>query len=118
VVTGSTGGSSSSSGSSSGGVSVVDAGPFCRDIDVSTFDTSCQADGDCVIVTTGHICTNSCLCGGSTINQVDYMRWVSETQGLGGELCPCPAFGTPRCIQHTCTVCAPWMPAPGCGDGG
>ena len=100
-------------------------GNQCVDIDVSTYDTSCNADSDCIIVNAGHICSGyTCLCGNATINVDGQARYNAAMSSLtpGGPGCGCPAFGQARCVQSTCTYCPTSIgsePAPaGCPDAG
>jgi hypothetical protein len=109
----------------SGVTSTVDAS-ICIDIDTADYDTSCNADTDCIDITAGEICSGyNCTCGGATINADDQDRYdtvFNSIQSGPGPLCSCPYFGTPRCVQHTCTFCpAPDLGGPipdGCPDAG
>lgn len=91
----------------------------CVDVDLSTYSESCSVDTDCVVVTSGNICTGSCACGGSVISASEQSRYDQAIQGIQTAECPCPSEGTPRCLGGTCTLCSfgPNQP-PGCGDGG
>ncbi len=80
-------------------------GGSCVDLSLSSFDRSCQKDSDCTTVTVGHLCADSCLCGGATINVRSEPAWQQQVQGLGQGDCPCPADLPPRCVGGTCTVC-------------
>src|SRR5258708_1442462 len=74
---GSTGGvSSSGAGTSSGGTTAsYDAG-HCVDLDVLTYDTSCEVDSDCIDVTAGRICDSyPCTCGGTAISAIGQSRY-------------------------------------------
>ena len=98
----------------------VDAGRACVDVDLSTYDTSCQEDTDCTMITAGTLCSDSCMCGGATINTDGLGRYNMEVSALGTTgTCPCPAEGVPRCIANKCTICGfgPDQPL-GCSDGG
>jgi hypothetical protein len=102
----------------------IDAGApgdsgVCVDIDLTTYDQTCNADSDCIDITAGVVCSGQCACGGSTINvdgQARYEAAVAPVDTLG---CPCPPDGITRCLQNHCTLCGfgPNQP-PGCGDGG
>jgi hypothetical protein len=96
----------------------ADAG-VCVDVDVSTYDTSCKADSDCIDITAGVLCTGQCDCGGSTINVDGQARYEAAVAPVRFEDCPC-AFGGPlRCIQNQCTRCAVGSnDPPGCSDDG
>jgi hypothetical protein len=96
------GGSSSSSG---GGSSSGSGGGSCVDIVVSSFDTSCQQDTDCVPITAGEICPGTCPCGGSAINASDQARYQQTLSSVQTGFCGCPEEPLPRCLQNVCTVC-------------
>jgi hypothetical protein len=82
----------------------VEAGT-CVDVDLTTYDQTCRADSDCIEVTAGEICADSCECGGSAINQNDAQRYANATDGITTEACPCPYFGNPRCVAGSCAIC-------------
>ena len=91
----------------------------CVDVSLSSFSTSCSQDSDCIQVTTGMLCSDSCLCGGSSINETDeaeYDQLISPLQG--GPPCACPYFGQPTCVQSQCTICGTGVNQPGCPDAG
>jgi hypothetical protein len=104
------------------GTAVVDAGSdgqVCVNVDLSTYDTSCQTSSDCADITSGILCTGSCACGGSAINSAGLARYQSAVASLGSATaCPCPAEGVVACVDSKCTVCGfgPNQPA-GCPDG-
>jgi hypothetical protein len=101
-------------------------GATCVDIDVSTYDRSCQTDSDCINVSAGTICSGyNCLCGGAAINadgQARYQAALASVQPGPGPYCGCPYFGRPRCLQTQCVYCpssvGPMPAPPGCPDGG
>jgi hypothetical protein len=101
------------------GIATFDAGTGCVDIDLSTYDTSCKQDSDCVNVTAGTICTGSCQCGGAAINTDGLGRYDTAVSGLGNVDCPCVFPGVARCVANQCTICGlgPGQPV-GCSDGG
>jgi hypothetical protein len=105
------GGGPSDAGSPDGG-GPVDARPACVDIVLSSFDVSCNSPTDCVMVTSGEICTGGCACGGSAINKSSLSRYDEEISGLKTAECPCVAEGTLGCLHGTCTVCGPGAPCP------
>ncbi len=104
------------------GTQVADAaadGAVCVDVDLATYDQSCQTSSDCADITAGMLCTGSCECGGSAINNSGLARYQATIASLGSTgACPCPADGTLACIQNKCTVCGfgPNQPN-GCPDG-
>ena len=87
----------------------------CVDVDLSTYDQSCNADSDCISITSGQICQGSCECGGSTINASGEARYEQQVSSITTSECPCPEEGSPRCIDGACTICGfgPNQP-PGC----
>jgi len=97
IVTSDAGGGGGS-GSSSGGEA-------CAEVPLSSFDTSCQVDTDCVSVVTGMLCPGACNCGGSTINQSSQSDWQSQAGRFLTGNCFCPDSPAPRCIGGTCTLC-------------
>jgi len=116
--------------SSSSDAAAVDAaasdGATCVDIDVSTYDRSCQTDSDCINVSAGMICSGyNCLCGGAAISASEQDRYsaaLGSVEAGPGPYCGCPYFGGPRCIQAQCVYCpssiGPMPAPPGCPDGG
>jgi hypothetical protein len=105
-------------------------GGACVDIDVSTYDTSCHGDSDCINVTAGTICEGyNCICGGAAINadgQSRYNMTLSSIHPGRGPACGCPYLGAARCVQGpsggVCTYCPSSISGapipPGCPDGG
>jgi hypothetical protein len=101
-------------------------GATCVDIDVSTYDKSCQTDSDCINVAAGTICSGyNCLCGGAAISVSEQGRYnaaLGFVEAGPGPYCNCPYFGGPRCIQAQCVYCpssiGPMPAPPGCPDGG
>ena len=99
----------------------------CVDIDVTTYDQSCQSDSDCVEITAGQICTDGCLCGGSTINASGLPRYDAAIGSIGNTLaCPCASNGHPVCsparapgAKAMCFLCPPGADCVSVGpDGG
>jgi hypothetical protein len=111
---GSTGGGSSTGGSSTGGGS--SGSGECVDVSASSFSAACVRDSDCTLVTTGQVCTGSCDCGDTPINQSSLAAYDAATAGITFSECPCPYSGAPRCIADQCTVCPPEDPT--CADAG
>ncbi len=91
----------------------------CVDIDLSTYDTSCNVSSDCIEITAGTICSGSCACGGATINVADEGRYDAAISGIQTGACPCPAELPPSCVAGKCVFCGfgPNSP-PGCPDAG
>jgi hypothetical protein len=104
-------------GASSDGGSESDAAR-CVDVELSTFDPSCNTSSDCVSITAGEVCSGECLCGGdSAINQSGLNRYEAEISGLKFADCDCPVSPMPQCIHGQCTMCGPGT-AGSCPDGG
>jgi hypothetical protein len=110
----------SGSGDSDGGTYTEPDGAICVDIDLSTYDQSCNQASDCTEIRTGTICTGQCVCGDSPVNASEQSRYAKAiapitSSGLG---CSCIGFA-PQCIHHTCTLCEPDSTDPECNqDGG
>jgi hypothetical protein len=94
-------------GGSGGGSGGGDDAATCVDVDLSSYDQSCNQDSDCVGITAGEICSGSCGCGGAVINVDGQARWAAATAGLLTGDCPCFSPGQPTCIAHVCTLCEP-----------
>jgi len=94
-----------SSGGSPDGGSGDDAS--CVNVELSSYDQSCNVDSDCVEITSGTICNGSCECGGSVINIDGQARYQSQVAGITSGDCPCANSGNPSCVNHTCTLCDP-----------
>jgi hypothetical protein len=94
---------------SSGGTdaSAGDDGAACVNVELSSYDQSCNVDSDCVEITSGTICNPSCECGGSVINVDGQARYQSQVAGITPSGCPCAYGGNPTCVNHTCTLCEP-----------
>jgi hypothetical protein len=92
----------------------------CVYVDLSTYDTSCTTDADCIEITPGRICSGDCACGGAIVNADGESRYEQTIAPLKLGGCPCISAGTPRCIQGQCTRCnrAGLNNPPGCPDGG
>lgn len=104
-----------------------DGGGQCVDIQTTAFDTSCNADPDCVAVYAGNLCAGyNCICPTGAINtnsETAYYANLSKVPKGTGPMCQCPAFGTPRCVASQCVFCPnpalnPSSYPPGCPDGG
>jgi hypothetical protein len=96
----------------------VDAGD-CIQVNPSSFSRACASNNDCILVTTGILCSGGCACGDTPINNASLAAYEALTSSIMLEGCPCSDPGQPTCIQGTCTLCSfgPNQP-PGCGDGG
>ena len=103
---GASGAASGSSSASSGISSSGSSQPMCVDIDLSTYDQSCQSPSDCIVVAGGRHCVGQCLCGGATVNRSEGARYQSAIAGLSPGVCGCPAEVSPSCLGNRCTLCS------------
>jgi hypothetical protein len=86
--------------------SVPDAGTdagSCVNVDLSTYDQSCNQDSDCVYVQSGEVCSGQCGCGNSVVNADGEARYQQATASIDWADCMCPAQPTPQCVGHRCT---------------
>jgi hypothetical protein len=107
-----------------GGIAVVEGGEFdtgisdadgsaCVDIDLSTYDQSCNVPTDCILIQTGEVCSGQCSCGGSPVSASEQSRWEEATSGIMFSACNCPAEFPIECRQigqgvgNTCVVLPP-----------
>ena len=110
-------------GESDGSVDTIDAtedaGKACVDIDLSTYDTLCVENIDCITIQSGEVCSGSCDCGGSPVSASEQARYDRATSGIVFAACPCASGGLLECIAGTCVICGygPNQPA-GCPDAG
>src|SRR5580704_3121666 len=72
-------------------------GAACVNVELSSYDQSCNVDADCVEITSGTICNGSCACGGSAINVDGKARYQSQVAGITTAGCPCAYPGNPTC---------------------
>jgi hypothetical protein len=94
----------------------------CVDVDISTYDTSCSQDSDCIGISSGEICPRStCFCGGSAVNVSEQSRYQAAISSIvvADEqappfVCACPPIGIPVCAAGRCTLCSPDLADGGC----
>jgi hypothetical protein len=94
----------------------------CVDVDISTYDTSCSQDSDCIGISGGEICPRStCFCGGSAVNVLEQSRYQAAISSIvvADEqappfVCACPPVGIPVCAAGRCTLCTPDLADGGC----
>jgi hypothetical protein len=100
-------------------------GGACGTLDLSSFDTSCASDSDCLAAGGGTFCTGQpvCTCPGALINVKEQARYQAELLDLESRFppsrpgCNCPYFGRPTCVQGQCTLCGGASGVhPGCPD--
>jgi hypothetical protein len=83
-------------------------GGVCVAIDVSTYDQSCNAASDCIVIQTGNVCSEECVCGSSTVNASEEARYNEATSGLlFSEFCDCPPEPVLECTNHLCVSVPP-----------
>jgi hypothetical protein len=106
---GACGGKQLSGGSGdAGSVYTEPDGATCVDIDLSTYDTSCNQASDCTLVQGGTVCGPQCNCGGvDAVNGSEQSRYQNAIASLPScndylySTCAEPAQPT-ECIHHTC----------------
>jgi len=117
----------SDGGTSNDGATTQGDGGICVDIETSAFDTSCNADPDCIGIYAGSLCAGyNCICPVSSISatsQAAYDATLAKVTKGSGPVCNCPAFGTSHCIASQCVFCPtpasnPPSYPPGCPDAG
>jgi len=103
---GSGGSGGGGSGGSGGSMSAPD-GATCVDINLSSYDQSCNHDSDCVAVAGGgQFCDGYCDCDMATINQSAVAGYTSALSAVTqGPVCACPESGNPTCVDHVCQLC-------------
>lgn len=90
-------------------------GGACVNVDLSSYDTSCNQASDCTAISTGQICTGGCACDNALINASALPQYQQATSSVHPLACSCPAFPLAQCIQHKCVI--PTLDA-GTSDGG
>lgn len=107
-------------GKTVGGGSADDGGR-CVNVDLSSYDLSCEQASDCVFIQSGDVCSGQCGCSNAVVNADGEARYEAAIAGAKVKTAPCLCIdrGRPRCVQNRCTLCggASGEP-PGCGDGG
>jgi len=78
------------------GISTGD-GSTCVDIDLSTYDQSCNQASNCILIPTGELCSGQCDCGGSLVNISEQSRFNQATSGIKFAECSCPFEPVPEC---------------------
>jgi hypothetical protein len=93
-------GGSAGSTSSSGGS--ADDGGRCVNVDLSSYDQSCNQASDCVYVQSGEVCSGQCGCGNAVINAAGEARYRQATASIDWAECMCLDQPTPQCVDHRC----------------
>jgi hypothetical protein len=81
----------------------VDAESTCVEIELSSYDTSCNQDSDCFVIQTGQVCDGDCECGGEPINVSGEAQYEQAVSGIQFGECGCPSGPTPSCVGGQCT---------------
>jgi hypothetical protein len=99
----------------------------CVEVTPMQFGAVCGSDSDCILVTTGVICSGACDCSPNTaINQASLPAYQAATASVLTGICNCPALdAVARCLpegahsEAACAVCG-FGPNqnPDCPDGG
>jgi hypothetical protein len=83
------------------------AGAACTKgaIHADSFDQSCSNDTDCAPVYQGSLCTQ-CLCPTAAISQGALTAYNAaiEASDPPTDVCNCPAFKPPACIEGVCVL--------------
>ncbi len=100
--------------------SIADAGPdgsMCVQVDLTTYDQSCETVSDCMSVTEGVLCPDSCACGGAAVNISEALRYQEALLARGSSIaCPCAAPRPITCIENKCVLCPLGPQGPVCPD--
>jgi hypothetical protein len=92
-------------GSFDGGVFKGDAGEACVEVDVSTYDQSCNTSSDCIAIETGEVCTGDCACGNGAVNIAGQARYDETVNAVALGDCSCIAELPVQCLSNTCVLC-------------
>jgi hypothetical protein len=98
-----------------GGIEVVDGGVFdtgvsdadgaaCVDIELSTYDLSCNSASDCILIQAGEICSGQCSCGSRPVSASEQPRYDQATSGITFGECSCPLELSPSCFENRCEL--------------
>jgi len=83
----------------------ADAGTSCVNVDLSTYNRSCNSDKDCVAISSGSGIT--CCIGQCLTDAINVEAGALYWQTVGGlpscGLSGCPAEHGPVCVLHVCT---------------
>ncbi len=83
------------------GISTTDGGT-CVDIELSTYDISCNQASDCILIQTGEVCSGQCSCGGLPVSASEQSRYDQATSGIRFGACSCPKEVGPSCFENRC----------------
>jgi hypothetical protein len=79
------------------------------ELDLSTYDRSCNVDSDCIAVQTGMLCPDTCPCANSAVSVFEQVRYsaaraqVTLSSPLQCTGCLAAAAG-PRCSRGQCAL--------------
>jgi len=101
-------------------------GGSCVNIDLSSYDQSCQSASDCVYIASGQVCSGQCDCPDAVINASGQAEYEVAIASVTPAACFCPGQAEPQCNDHQCslqslgggTPCSGPDQAAGCPDGG
>jgi hypothetical protein len=83
----------------------------CITVDLCDYDLSCTSDADCMMVTSGPICTSECIggCSNAAINVKSAAQYQEALAQLGpvDHACECGSVSWPSvfCVSGVCTYC-------------
>ena len=80
-------------------------------LQLSSYDTSCNVEADCIAAFVGDPCTTTCQCPNAAINVTDYSHEQTDLMAMTA-LCSAPpavckvscAVPTPACKSGVCTL--------------
>jgi hypothetical protein len=87
-------------------------GGTCVDIDLSTYDQSCNQATDCIVIRAGEVCSGQCACDDplnplTVVNASEQSRYEQATSGIDLDaVCPCPP-ATLQCVGNMCSSVVP-----------
>jgi len=88
------------------------------DIDLSTYDQSCQQASDCISVTSGEVCTGQCDCPDAVVNESEQGRYDQAISSVELATCFCGDGPEPQCVDNQCTLGGSVTVEAGVGDSG
>jgi hypothetical protein len=83
-------------------------GGLCVNVDLSTYDRSCDTASDCIYIAAGTICSGACACGNAVVNAAGQARYQQTLAPLPrGPVCHCPNEPIPQCVEGECVIPVP-----------
>ncbi len=80
-------------------------GKTCVNIDVSSYDQSCNSAMDCFVIGTGDVCSGSCDCPDTPVNVSGQAQYNAAIAGIKFGMCGCPVRGSLACLGGMCALC-------------